>query len=190
MLQGTLDLPLLVACYLVESMLLTLRRPRSVRDEDRWGSLRDRLLMSLLLLVVGSTAVSAVRWDGTALLVLASTVLLFVLGQRAAERTGVPSSGHFLLTWGWQLAALLVGSVVAVPYVRNIGELRDAGWEPAALGDYLLDRVGIRVNTWLLESGLEPAVLGTAIFVLFKTVNELVMPARRAAAETAERSAA
>jgi hypothetical protein len=187
-LQGSLDLPLLVVCYLVEAVLVTLRAPAAPADPSRggvlgrWDLLKGRLLFALGLVIFGAGAIAETRWDAGALLVLGVTVLLFLGGLRAAEGAPAPDGKRWLATWGWQLAVVSVGSLLAVPYVQDIGRLRAADWQPTALGDYFLAGAGVEVNTWMLGTGLEAEVLGTAIFVLFKTVNEVLMASRRAAA--------
>ncbi len=193
-LQGSLDLALLVVCYLVEAVLVTLRpaqgpgRRGRTEEPGRGQLFVGQLVFALVLVIFGATAIGAVRWDASALLVLGVTVLLFLVGVRAARRTGDLDGKRWLLTWAWQLAVVFVGSLVAVPYMQDLVLLRAVGWEPSSLGDYLLDGAGLRVNTWVLGNSLEPEVLGTAIFVLFKTFNEVAMAARRAALQGARRA--
>lgn len=185
-LNGALDLPLLVVCYLVEAVLITLvtrstpPRAGAPRPADRFGSLGTRALFALVLVIFAGSALSATRWDGTTLAVLAGTVLLFVVGLRTAERQGTLDDARWMGTWGWHLAVIFIGSLVAVPYMEDLSVLLDAGWRPAPLGDFPVSGPALRINRTIVESGVAPEVMGTAIFVVFKTVNEVLMAGRRA----------
>jgi len=175
--QGSLDLPLLVVCYVVEAVLVTLStRAR----EGRFATLRSRALFATGLVLFAGAPLVAVDWDATTWAALAGTVLLFVAGLRTAERQAGPGEQSWIGTYCWHLCVVFVGSVIAVPYMEDLSVLHQAGWQPAPLGDFPISGLALGLNRAIVESEVAPEVLGTAIFVLFKTVNEVTMAARRA----------
>lgn len=173
-LHGSLDLPLLVTCYLLEGILFFALTP--ARAQMPWQA---RWAFPVALLVFGAAAPLAVDWGVEALLVLAATVLLFVAGLGQARRLDSRSTGRGPGAFGWHLLVVAVGAMVAVPYMQHVSVLRDAGWTPHPMSEALIAPWSYAVNRLLVDSQLSPAVLGTAIFVTFKTVNEVVFSISR-----------
>lgn len=174
-LGGGLDLALLVTCYVVEGGLIF-----------AFGACAHpgfppvaRLVLPSSLLIFGAGAVMSVDWDLDALVVLTAAVLFFVVGAVQAARLDRDSQAWTFAGFGWHLLVVLVGAMVAVPYMEHVTDLRAAGWEPFPLWGGPLAGMALGFNRLLVDSSLPPHVLGTTIFVLFKTLNEAIFSAGR-----------
>lgn len=165
---GALDLPLLLVCYGLEIALL----PR--HPDDSWtDDLKLRLVTTVVALILLARALQAVDWSPGTLLVLAATVVLTLLGQWTAAR-----DPHALTVRGglgaalWRLCLLLVGGVVALSYAEDLAELRERGWTPAPVGDFVATYPAWWFNEVVVALGLAPLSAAAVVLVVFKTVNE------------------
>jgi hypothetical protein len=174
---GSLDLPLLLVCYWLEAMLLP-REPGASLGDD----VKLRVTVGGVGLVFLVRSLFAVEWSTTTLLVLAATVALTVAGSRQAARD--PRAATVGLTVGtalWRICLLLVGGVVALAYAEDLTTLLDHGWTPGPVGDYVSTYPAWAFNELVLGLGLAPLTAAALVFVVFKTVNEGLWTALRAA---------
>lgn len=169
-LLGLVDLPDVLVCFAVETVLL------AWYAEGRW---RDRLKLTwvflLVTLILAARAIQRVTWDAGSVVGILGCVAASAGALVWAHRRGVaePTGLGSLL---WRTAVLLLGGVLALGWVDD---LTAAGGPGGPVADVPLGALGRWLNeqVWALDA--DPVAVAAVAFVLIKAWNEVAHAAYR-----------